>query len=151
MARPIAAPAITPSDSGVSMTRFAPCLAKRPSVARNTPPLRPTSSPNTTTRWSRAISSARAWFTASTTVSSATAILREALELPPQTRRSAGVDLAEIEVRVGRGFLLRLIPCDTELLFDLFLDPFQCCLVNHPTRGEMQLHPSQRVAVDPQV
>src|SRR5216684_2582872 len=151
MARPTAAPAITPSDSGVSMTRFAPCLAKRPSVARNTPPLRPTSSPNTTTRLSRAISSVRAWFTASTTVSSAMAILGEAFELPLQARGSAGVDLAEIEVRVGRAFLLRLVPRDTELLFDLFLDPLQGRLVHHPARGEMQLHPAQRVAVHPQV
>src|ERR1700694_4493410 len=147
----MAAPAITLSESGVSMTRSAPCLAKRPSVARKTPPLRPTSSPNTSTRLSRAISSVSAWFTASTTVSSATAILRETLELPLQARGSVGVDLAEIEIRVGRGLFLRLIPRRTKLVLNLFFDPLQRRLVHHSTSGEMQLHPPQRVAVDPQV
>src|SRR6202521_3586785 len=147
----MAAPAITPSESGVSITRPAPCLANRPSVARNTPPLRPTSSPNTTTRWSRAISSVRAWFTASTTVISAKAVLGETLELSFQPWGSICMNLAEIEIRVGRRLPLRLLPRHSKLVLHLVLHAIQRSLVHNSTRLEMQLHASQGVAVDPQV
>src|SRR6478736_8995267 len=48
-ARPTVRPAIVVSSSGVSITRSLPKVACRPAVARNTPPLTPTSSPSTTT------------------------------------------------------------------------------------------------------
>src|SRR5690606_31165816 len=63
------------SHSGVSMTRQGPNLSCRPTVARNTPPLTPTSSPSTTTLSSCAISQASACVTASMRVISATAHL----------------------------------------------------------------------------
>src|SRR5690554_5806323 len=56
---PSAAPMIAASDSGESMTLSGPYLSKSLSVARNTPPRLPTSSPMTTTRSSRAISLSR--------------------------------------------------------------------------------------------
>src|SRR5579884_3864607 len=59
-ALPIATPTMQDSARGVSSTLASPYLAWRPSVARNTPPLRPTSSPSTQTRGSRSISSWRA-------------------------------------------------------------------------------------------
>ncbi|MNR01068.1 hypothetical protein D3C85_1168620 [compost metagenome] len=56
VAMPTATPAISPSASGVSITRLKPNLSRRPTVARNTPPLTPTSSPSTTTSGSCSIS-----------------------------------------------------------------------------------------------
>ena len=57
---------ITASAVGVSTTRSLPNRRCRPSVARNTPPDLPTSSPRTITRSSRSISSPSAEQTAST-------------------------------------------------------------------------------------
>src|SRR5438128_8063711 len=64
IAIPIAAPMIPDSASGVSITRSAPNSSIRPTVARNTPPNLPTSSPITTTRGSRRISIRSASLTA---------------------------------------------------------------------------------------
>src|SRR5437773_3421662 len=64
---PIAVPMIPPSERGVSNTRSGNS-SMSPSVHRNTPPFRPTSSPRSTTRSSRRISSRRALFTACTIV-----------------------------------------------------------------------------------
>src|SRR5215472_6165297 len=81
-AAPIATPTIDDSASGVSSTRASPNLACRPSVARNTPPFRPTSSPSTHTRSSRSISSASASRTPSIRVLTAiSARLREHMPL----------------------------------------------------------------------
>src|ERR1700727_2547221 len=67
-AMPMAAPAISPSASGVSCTRALPKRCCSPTVARNPPPLVPTSSPSTTTDGSWAISQACAMLMASTIV-----------------------------------------------------------------------------------
>src|SRR5882762_4342399 len=60
----IGAAMIPASASGVSITRSAPTSSIKPTVARNTPPNFPTSSPITTTRGSRRISIRRASLTA---------------------------------------------------------------------------------------
>src|SRR3569623_1454881 len=52
---PTATPMMPQSVSGVSNTRVLPNLACRPAVARNTPPMKPTSSPITMTSGSRSI------------------------------------------------------------------------------------------------
>src|SRR6266702_1310769 len=70
MQRPTEVPAMAASASGVSNTRSVPNSACRPSVIRNTPPSRPTSSPNTRTRSSRRSESAMAWFRALAMVTS---------------------------------------------------------------------------------
>src|SRR5579884_2602007 len=57
MAAPMATPTMADSASGVSMTRISPNSWCSPSVALNTPPLTPTSSPMTMTRSSLRISS----------------------------------------------------------------------------------------------
>src|SRR5207342_539917 len=67
-ARPTVRPAIVVSSSGVSSTRCEPKVACRPAVARNTPPLTPTSSPSTTTVSSLRISYASACVIASMSV-----------------------------------------------------------------------------------
>src|SRR5437660_846507 len=64
IAMPMAAPTMPASASGVSMTRSAPNSSTSPTVARKTPPNLPTSSPSTTTRGSRRISSLSASLTA---------------------------------------------------------------------------------------
>ena len=64
MAMPIAVPTIPSSESGVSKQRWAPNSSVSPSVARNTPPLGPTSSPNTSTVGSRRMTVLRPSFTA---------------------------------------------------------------------------------------
>ena len=51
-AMPTVRPAMVVSSSGVSRMRSVPKVADRPAVARNTPPLTPTSSPSTTTELS---------------------------------------------------------------------------------------------------
>ena len=60
IAMPVAMPAMRLSANGVSMTRSLPKRFMRPSVARNTPPTAPTSSPSTTTDPSASISTASA-------------------------------------------------------------------------------------------
>ena len=55
-ASPTAEPTITPSASGMSTTRASPKRSWSPSVARNTPPLRPMSWPSRIIRSSRSIS-----------------------------------------------------------------------------------------------
>src|SRR6185312_10467376 len=65
VAMPMDMPAIIPSASGVSCTRSLPNCSCKPAVARNTPPLTPTSSPSTTTEGSRVISHACARLMAS--------------------------------------------------------------------------------------
>src|SRR5439155_1911857 len=131
------------------MTRAFPYFSKRPSVARNTPPMMPTSSPNTSTRSSRCISSARAWLTASTTVRSAIELPVEAPELKRQARRWFSVDLREVKARVGSRLLLRLVPRHAQLFLYFLLDAVEGRPVDNAARHEMQLHPTQRVAVDP--
>src|SRR5690606_11157408 len=63
---PTAMPVISVSASGVSMTRRKPKRSCNPTVARNTPPLGPTSSPSTTTSGSSAMARCSAMLIAST-------------------------------------------------------------------------------------
>src|SRR5215470_8082205 len=63
---PIAVPMMPPSAIGVSSTRCSPYLRCRPSVTRNTPPKKPTSSPRITTRGSRPSITSIAEFSACT-------------------------------------------------------------------------------------
>src|SRR5215469_2057336 len=74
-AMPTQSPAISASDSGVSKTRSVPKRRCRPAVARNTPPLTPTSSPKTTTSGSSARPRASAKLIASTSVTSGIEVL----------------------------------------------------------------------------
>src|SRR5581483_3754239 len=90
--RPTAAPRIPASASGVSTQRSGPKRSRRPAVARNTPPARPTSSPITSTSPSRASSVWSASFTASTRVSSAIAV----------RARRVDVRMCEEQLGVGR-------------------------------------------------
>src|ERR1700758_4880437 len=75
---PTHTPLISNSASGVSITRLGPKRCCSPTVARNTPPLTPTSSPSTTTAGSSSMARASARLTASTSVTSA---IRGPLEL----------------------------------------------------------------------
>src|SRR6266581_4252286 len=81
-AMPTQSPLIRSSASGVSNTRSGPKRCCSPTVARKTPPLTPTSSPNTTTLGSSSIARASAILTASTSVISG-------ISLSPQVRGAA--------------------------------------------------------------
>ncbi len=105
MASPIEAPTITASAVGVSTTRSAPKRCCRPSVARNTPPDLPTSSPSTITRSSRSISSPRAEQIASTMLNVGHRRAPSLEQLGPlggEARRILGPDVVEQQRRVGR-------------------------------------------------
>ncbi|MCY1453688.1 hypothetical protein D9M71_706980 [compost metagenome] len=101
-AMPTARPAIMVSASGVSITRLKPKLSRKPNVARNTPPLTPTSSPSTTTRSSSAMARCSARLTASSKVTLsllmlasclASRTLEDFLALVGQCLRPTGVDM----------------------------------------------------------
>src|SRR5437868_10569404 len=96
MQSPTAEPRIPASASGVSTQRSGPNRSRRPAVARNTPPARPTSSPSTSTFVSRSSSTCRASLTASPSVRSATA----------QALGRVDVRVREEQLRVGRGLRL---------------------------------------------
>src|SRR5690242_9884614 len=96
---PIAIPAIMPSASGVSCTRSLPNCSWSPAVARNTPPLSPTSWPNTTTLGSCDISHACARLMASIMVTFAMLVARAGLV----ARRGVVARGAHGPVTPGRG------------------------------------------------
>src|SRR5712692_666012 len=90
---PTHSPLINSSASGVSITRSAPNRCCSPTVARNTPPLTPTSSPSTTTLASSSMARASARLTASTSVSSG---IGRSLQLSPL----AGVSGRQFRIEV---------------------------------------------------
>src|SRR5207342_3225882 len=100
-ARPTVRPAIVVSSSGVSSTRCEPKVACRPAVARNTPPLTPTSSPSTTTVSSLRISYASACVIASIRVIAEGSAMAATLQsdgriaLRLQVRRQLGIEVIE--------------------------------------------------------
>src|SRR5512135_484496 len=112
IAIPIAIPRIPSSFSGVSITRSDPNRRSNPSVARKTPPPRPTSSPRTQTDGSRAISVASASLIALISVASAIAspLPREqGIALLGEVPRDFRVDILEhAGKRNGGGSLRRL-------------------------------------------
>src|SRR5690554_4677609 len=105
------------SASGVSMTRSGPNSSINPSVARNTPPLTPTSSPSTTTRSSRRISTRNASVTAWTSVRRAMLPGLPAFRQLPQQRlalllqipRQFRVHVVEDVGRLGLGIAFGLL------------------------------------------
>src|SRR5690348_7513791 len=101
---PTAMPAIRPSASGVSATRSGPKRCCRPAVARNTPPLMPTSSPMTTTRSSSSIARASARLMPSTSVmfDIALRLLAELGGLPGVLARQPRVEMLEHLLRPRR-------------------------------------------------
>src|SRR3990167_8647117 len=92
-AMPTASPAIIVSASGVSITRLKPKVSRRPAVARNTPPLTPTSSPSTTTSRSSYMARCRARLIASSRVSLAS--LMAALLTSGDARAQHGARLGQ--------------------------------------------------------
>src|SRR5918999_146753 len=90
---PTHSPLIRSSARGVSTTRSDPKRLCKPTVARKTPPLAPTSSPSTTTFSSSAMARARARLMASTSVTSGIFALPELVPL-------GVVDLRELVIEV---------------------------------------------------
>src|SRR5438874_4467899 len=94
-ARPTDMPANTVSASGVSSTRSSPKRSSKPSVARNTPPFTPTSSPITTTLGSSSMARAIAMVTAPSIETSAISASRKMLALPFQRGRQGFKQVVE--------------------------------------------------------
>src|SRR6266540_6834760 len=117
IAAPTATPTIDDSASGVSMMRSGPNSSMNPSVARNTPPRTPTSSPSTITRSSRRSSPSIVSWTAWTLLFSATSAQPQVGEAigPPLAHEPVGglddllaVRLAEVvAVHADRRAVLR--------------------------------------------
>src|SRR3990170_802514 len=99
-AAPMPTPTIESSASGESMIRLGPYLSNSPSVARNTPPRGPTSSPVMNTHSSRASSSSIAWRMASMRVISGMISLRRIHRAKSAFHR---------RVRRGFGKLMRVV------------------------------------------
>src|SRR6476620_7773776 len=113
-AMPTHRPLIRASDNGVSKTRLTPKRCCNPTVARNTPPLTPTSSPKTTTLGSSANARASAKLIDSTSVTSGILVLN-LLTL-------AGVDTGQLGIQIvehGFGCARR----DFQVPFDGRVDP----------------------------
>src|SRR5260370_12025719 len=103
--------------SGVSITRSAPNRCCRPTVARKTPPLTPTSSPSTTTLASSSMARASARLIASTSVTSGIGASAELRPLAGIGSREFGVEM--VEHRLWRARRVRQIALDRRL--DLLL------------------------------
>ncbi len=147
MQRPTAAPRIPASESGVSTQRSAPNRSRRPAVARNTPPRRPTSSPSTMTVSSRASSTCRASLTASTSSSSrvATAVALTAVH-PPELVEVAcerggwlGVRVGEDELRVAGGLVLGRLDAGAHRRERLLADGGGALVVEHAEPRQVAL------------
>src|SRR5437763_3433556 len=130
-AMPTHSPLIRSSASGVSITRSGPKRCCSPAVARNTPPLTPTSSPSTTTFGSSAMARASARLMASTRLTSGIGRAFELVALSDIHLRKLGIEMIEHALRRPRRageialdrrvdallafgdelFLLRLVPC----------------------------------------
>src|SRR5262249_51015700 len=107
-AMPTQAPPISSSDSGVSITRSGPKRCCSPTVARNTPPFTPTSSPSTITFGSSCIARASARLTASTSVDSGIAASLQLVALGRVDLGKFGIEV--IEHRLRRSWRFRQIP-----------------------------------------
>src|SRR4051812_28580761 len=149
---------ITPSASGVSITRSAPNSSCRPLVALKTPPITPTSSPRMNTRSSRRISSASALVIASIYVESAIGSWVSLLfagwgrcaARPCLAVQFAFADAERIHV-IERLFRLRIRRVLGELhrFLDLLVDRCQLLSLEligpHVVLGEIPLHRRDRV------
>src|SRR5216683_6739996 len=109
-AMPTQSPLIRSSASGVSNTRSGPKRGCSPTVARKTPPLTPTSSPNTTTLGSSSIARASAMLTASISVISVISPPFEFAALRSIGLRQPGIEM--IEHRLGRSRLRSQVTLD---------------------------------------
>ena len=138
---------MTASASGMSTTRSSPKRSCRPSVARKTPPLTPTSWPSTITRSSRSSASPSVERIASIIVISA-------ISRPPAPPRGAlgvqapgrpRVDVVEERLGAGRRARLRLgeggVDLGAQLLHQLLLGG----LVDQPLGGQVAAHARDRV------
>src|SRR5882724_3888778 len=159
IAAPMAELMITPSASGVSITRSAPNSSCNPLVALKTPPITPTSSPRMNTRSSRRISSAKALVIASIYVESA--IGRGSLSLFAAGRRRcaarpclavqfAVADAERIHMvqrlfRFGIRRVLGKLHRFLDLLIDLRQQVFLEFVGPHVVLGEITLHRRDRV------
>src|SRR5712692_9767073 len=138
MQRPTAVPRMPASASGVSTQRSAPKRSRNPAVARKTPPARPTSSPSTSTESSRASSTWKQSFTASTMLSSAKDPL-QLLEIGSKRCRRVDECVLEEQCRIGGRLCLRSGDRLSHQLGRPRLDLFGPHVVEHARTPEIAL------------
>src|SRR5258708_30108817 len=136
---------IKSSDSGMSITRSGPKRCCRETVARNTAPFTPTSSPSTITLGSSCIAGASARLTASTSVDSG-------MGAPLQLVALGGVGpgkfrIKVIEHRLRRTWPHRQVPfrCRLDLLLTLAHQLFLLRLAPCPLADEIRTQPRNRL------
>src|SRR5215216_7679845 len=134
--RPMAAPTIRLSASGVSSTREGPNSSWSPCVTRNTPPARPTSSPIIITVSSERISSASpSWMACSRFFSAISLTLR--------------VDALERLFGVGEGGFFRVLARLGDLGLNLGRYLLFPLLVEEPVLHQILLEADDRVLLAP--
>src|SRR5258708_23755347 len=136
---------IKSSDSGMSITRSGPKRCCRETVARNTPPFTPTSSPSTITLGSSCIARASARLTASTSVDSG-------MGAPIQLVALGGVGPGKFRIKVIEHRLRRTWPdCQVpfrrrvDLLLTLAHELFLLRLAPCPLADEIRTQPCNRL------
>ena len=155
-------PMIELSASGVSSTRAWPNSAASPSVARNTPPRGPTSSPRITTRSSAARSRCCVQRTVSTMLRSVPPSgsgiatggggrIARAVGRAGRGAQRVGEHLAVGGARLGRRRRLGRLGGGVDLVLHLGLDALLVGLRQEPLLDEVLRDPAQRVLLAPRL
>src|ERR1051326_2424628 len=142
---PTQMPLISNSASGVSITRSGPKRCCRPTVARNTPPLTPTSSPSTTTSGSSSMARASAMLTASTSVASGIVASRGRAALAGVDRRQLGIEVIEHGFRCARRRRQIALDRAIDLLLAFPRERLFARLVPVLLTGEIRAQPGDRL------
>src|ERR1043166_5433890 len=142
---PTHTPLISNSASGVSITRSGPKRCCSPTVARNTPPLMPTSSPSTTTSGSSSMARASAMLTASTSVASGIGVSRQLAALTGVDRRQLRVEMVEHGLRRARRRCQIALDRDLDLVLALARERLFARLVPLFLADEIGAQPRDRL------
>src|SRR6266566_5679410 len=143
-AMPTQAPLISSSDSGVSITRSGPKRCCRPTVARNTPPFTPTSSPSTITFGSSCIARASARLTASTSVDSVMGDPLQLVALGSVDLGKFGIEVIEHRLWCSRPYRQVPFHCRVDALLALTDELFLLRLAPYPLADEIRAQPRDR-------
>src|SRR5215470_4175013 len=144
-AMPTQTPLIKSSDSGMSMTRSGPKRRCRETVARNTPPFTPTSSPSTITFGSSCIARASARLTASTSVDSGMGAPFQRVALGSIGPGKFRIEVIEHRLRCARPYRQVAFRRRLDLLLTLAHELFLLRLAPCPLADEVRTQPHNRL------
>src|SRR5713226_3495388 len=144
-AMPTQTPLIKSSDSGMSITRSGPKRCCSPTVARNTPPFTPTSSPSTITFGSSCIARASARLTASTSVDSVMGAPFQLVALGSVDLGTFGIEVIEHRLCCSRPYRRVPFHCGVDALLTLAHELFLLRLAPYPLADEIRAQPHNRL------